>query len=41
MIMRDFSGLAIFAISRYLSSSDATTFFGTSNMGGAILVKTK
>jgi hypothetical protein len=26
---------------RYLSSSEATTFFGTGNMGGAILVKTK
>jgi hypothetical protein len=26
---------------RYLSSSEATTLFGTGNMGGAILVKTK
>jgi hypothetical protein len=26
---------------RFLSSSEATTYFGTGNMGGAIMVKTK
>jgi len=26
---------------RFMSSSEATTFFGTGNAGGAIMVKTK